>query len=684
MQASEEREEEKTQEKYTQFTPPYPNKYEQELELEEFPTFTDIELKNPTKSQLSLRHEEAKRLNIVYDNNNNFSEDKNIKEILSNNYKNSNKYNDVYDIDLPEIFMRSSITNEKKEKIEETKKDETEEKKEVKIKQNYDDDFDIDINFTEKEMNEIKKEIINNENDNNNIDDEFKKEKENNYQMRYMDSEELNKHYRMFYIDENDFKEELLDKRKSNFENLQEENNLKINNDNFDIEIDNEKIDELEPKPVNHTKTKKKAIKIKLKNNKSSNMKESQKENSHDITTLNINGLNSNEYYLGEIIEKGPNYPSTLGIVKYMNLDLFSENYFGEQLQFNEISMKDDFQKIIKLVPIGNKKYIFSNINSSKSEIDREENDLIILHGKGGQETFYYIMKLTGQINGNSEYTIYKLKNNKHIIKHFKDSIGLNIGDVQEEIQGNNIVTEGINYDIIENPDIEYLIMQGQQFLTIYRKLIKKEKDVEEKKSSIENYKNYNLNFANSFPKLEQDYMKIIEEKKMEIENRTQNIQQLRIKINSLSKIEKNNIEELGKMNKEKKDVKKKEEELKFELHRIKKRYNILIDENREIEKNNKKNSNEIDVNEFNLESNEILDNSMDELNELKNKLKNLKEKILCYNCNEKMREVIFQECSHLILCKSCFLKRLENANKKKARCPICNTLCKRFFFIKN
>ena len=65
-----------------------------------------------------------------------------------------------------------------------------------------------------------------------------------------------------------------------------------------------------------------------------------------------------------------------------MNLDLFSENYFGELLQFNEIAMKEDFQKIIRLIPIGNKKYIFSNINSPKSDISKEDNDLIILHGK--------------------------------------------------------------------------------------------------------------------------------------------------------------------------------------------------------------------------------------------------------------------------------------------------------------
>ena len=103
---------EATKEKYTQFTPPYPNKYELNLELDEFPKFVDIENNNPTKSQLSLRAEEAKRLNIIYDNNNNFYEDKNIKNILSTENNNSNRMNDIYNIDLPNCFMRSSVVKE--------------------------------------------------------------------------------------------------------------------------------------------------------------------------------------------------------------------------------------------------------------------------------------------------------------------------------------------------------------------------------------------------------------------------------------------------------------------------------------------------------------------------------------------------------------------------------------------
>ena len=78
----------------------------------------------------------------------------------------------------------------------------------------------------------------------------------------------------------------------------------------------------------------------------------------------------------------------------------------------------------------------------------------------------------------------------------------------------------------------------------------------------------------------------------------------------------------------------------------------------------------------------EELNNSRESLNELKNKLKKLKEKVLCYNCNEKRREVIYRECNHLVLCEDCHRKRLNNMQKKKAECPICNKISKIFFII--
>ena len=51
-----------TLDKHTQFTMPYPNRIEPDLELSQFPIFTDIEKTNPNKEQLLLRGEESKRL----------------------------------------------------------------------------------------------------------------------------------------------------------------------------------------------------------------------------------------------------------------------------------------------------------------------------------------------------------------------------------------------------------------------------------------------------------------------------------------------------------------------------------------------------------------------------------------------------------------------------------------------
>ena len=112
MKESENSDEEMTKEKCTQFTPPYLNKYQNQLELESFPIFIDIEKNNPNKSQLELRTKEAKRLNIISDSGYNFIDDKNIKCILANENKNSNKNNDIYIISLPNCFMRISENND--------------------------------------------------------------------------------------------------------------------------------------------------------------------------------------------------------------------------------------------------------------------------------------------------------------------------------------------------------------------------------------------------------------------------------------------------------------------------------------------------------------------------------------------------------------------------------------------
>ena len=718
MQESEYREEEKMEEKYTQFTPPYPNKYEPDLELKAFPSFTDIEIKNPSKSQLLIRAKEARRLNIIYDNNNNFTEDKNIKEILSNEKKNSNKYNDVYNIDLPNCFMRKPDKDIKQEKIEERKKEEIEDKKEENInmnitnnennKKNYDDDFDIEI--TDKELIDNKKDdnlydLIQTNNirkDNIDNDYDFKKNEQKNQDDI---SEEIQNHSRLLYFNENEIKEEDFDNRKNVFDE-NDENSIKnyndnisnVNNiDNYDIEIKNENneiLDFIPEKKRHKKKNKHKNQKLKNDNlNDTPNSKDihdgMKSPNSYHMTTLNINGVNSNEYYVGEIIEKGPNYPSTLGIVKYMNLELFSENYFGEKLQFEEISKKDDFIKIIKLVPVGNKKYIFSKIDSPKEDIIREENDLIILHGKVGQETFYYIMKLTQQTNGISEYDIYKVKNIKKIIRHFKDSIGLDSEERREISADNDIITEGITYDIVEDPNMEYIIMTGQQFLSKYRKLIKKEKEVEEKKKLIMEKKNYNTNFENNFSLIKDNYESIIMSKKKEIENKIASNKKLKDKIEEWKQNEKDSNELIKKSIDEKNKYRHKEEQSKAEVNKSRKLLNDLLNRMKELEQINIKKEKDYNDNDlFNLEetkfeNEEYLNISMNKLNEKKRELQKIEDKIFCIDCKEKVREAIFAECSHLLLCKDCLPKHYIRGNKKKAQCPMCNQVSKRIFDVK-
>ena len=327
-----------------------------------------------------------------------------------------------------------------------------------------------------------------------------------------------------------------------------------------------------------------------------------------------------------------------------MNLELFSENYFGEKLQFEEISKKDDFIKIIKLVPVGNKKYIFSKIDSPKEDVIREENDLIILHGKVGQETFYYIMKLTQQTNGISEYDIYKVKNIKKIIRHFKDSIGLDSEERREISADNDIITEGITYDIVEDPNTEYIIMTGQQFLSKYRKLIKKEKEVEEKKKLIMEKKNYNTNFENNFSLIKDNYESIIMSKKKEIENKIASNKKLKDKIEEWKQNEKDSNELIKKSIDEKNKYRHKEEQSKAEVNKSRKLLNDLLNRMKELEQINiKKEKDYNDNGLFNLEetkfeNEEYLNISMNKLNEKKRELQKIEDKIFCIDCKEKVR----------------------------------------------
>ena len=121
---------------------------------------TDIELTNPTKDQLLLRREESKRLNIIFDNNNTSYEDKNIKDILSKDIKNSSRMDDIYDIDLPDCFMRSAVVkshnNNEMKKGENIKEEKKEEKKEeIYIKKEINDNINKNFQLKNENKNEM-------------------------------------------------------------------------------------------------------------------------------------------------------------------------------------------------------------------------------------------------------------------------------------------------------------------------------------------------------------------------------------------------------------------------------------------------------------------------------------------------------------------------------------------------
>ena len=73
-----------------------------------------------------------------------------------------------------------------------------------------------------------------------------------------------------------------------------------------------------------------------------------------------------------------------------------------------------------------------------------------------------------------------------------------------------------------------------------------------------------------------------------------------------------------------------------------------------------------------------------DFLEKKKKKINEMNSKILCIKCNSNERDVIFCECSHLTICRSCLEELAEEKGKFKAICPGCNIMSRRFFFIKN
>jgi len=708
----------KTLEKYTQFTQPYPNRIEPDLELNEFPVWTDIELKNPTQTQLSLRGEEAKRLNIIYDNNNTSYEDKNIKEILSSNGKIPNRLDDIYDIELPDCFMRPSVVKLQNDNSLKIKEETLELNKDSSLT-----NFEIELGSDKKKEIENKDKNDNNDevdNDNNNrnlIEDKINHENENKENKNENENINVNEKEKQNNVDINDDYEIDID---FDGDEKEENENLNINGNMVDKNnLEEKKGKEKEgviPKPnkngIYNGSNPSHNIKREDSNNEISswdnkdiidmddyqektkknyfpNKNTRDPKNKYNKTTLNIIGEKSYQYYLGEIIEKGPNFPSTLGIIKYMDLEEFSENFYNEKLQFEEIAMRDsDFEKIIKLIPIGNKKYIFAQENASKAEINKEENDLIILHGKAAQETFYYIMKLTGQINRSSEYTIYKVKNNKKLIRHFKESIGLIDEGRRDTTESNIIMSDNINYGIVEDPEMDYYIMPGQLFLSKYRKLMKKEKEVEERKRQMEEKDDYNKNFEERFNKLKEEKENIINEKKNEIERKIAENEKLRSERSQIFQNEQSCLDEKYSVEKKRKNMELWEEDLKKTIRKIKTNIEITKRTIRDYESINQKiegRCNKYGLNEdlkISLDKDEIKIRT-DKLIEKRKLVNSLNNNIFCCICHIKKKNVIFCECSHLMICKNCLDSNSEKkGNKIKASCPACKRLCKKFFFI--
>ena len=689
-----------TLDKFTQFTMPYPNRIEPDLELAQFPLFSDIEKTNPTKDQLLLRGEEARRLNIIFDNNNTSYEDKNIKEILSNDLKNTGKTDDIYDTDLPDCFMRSAVVkvntgsnkiknmnniktenenlekfenDENAEKINGIKNNIKEEVENQNEEENYD-DFDIDIDYEKNDY----------ENANENKKDDIQRYNDIYADINNNDEEKDNESY-MIENKIKDFKKEkdyaIIDIEEAGSEVHMTKDDQKIKSDHDASWNDREIIDMddpyfngiYSPNEEEEEKIKKKEIK---------NL-----HNKYSITTINIIGEKNGENYIGQIIEKGHNYPSNLGIIKTMELDEFSENYFGEKLNFGEISNRVyDFEKVIRLIPIGTKKYLFNSESSPKSEIYKEENNIIILHGKVGQNTFYYIMKLTGQINNNSEYTIFKVKDEKITIRHFLNSVGLNEGgDFGKDYSDNIFNSKLINYGIKESPDRDYKIFPGQIFLSKYRKLLKKEKEREEKNKLFEDKKKYNENYKKYAEKRDKDLENKNEEKTKEKEAKENNIKILKNDSIKLNRDEKIFIKSYNEVEQYSINMDDEEENLRSKLAYTNKKVTQTKKSIKKVDdlyENNIKNYSE----EFDsiMNNQKIFMEKDDFLEKKKKKINEMNSKILCIKCNSNERDVIFCECSHLTICRSCLEELAEEKGKFKAICPGCNIMSRRFFFIKN
>lgn len=683
----------KSSEDNTQFFPSLPNNNESNLHIRHIQNEAFNELINPTEDTLLLKRKESGQLNIQND-------DKIIDEMLLKDFKNTKNTKNMYKISLSDCFLGSSSgknfsdgdiemnvyhnyigQNNLEEEIKEDNMNMDDSNKNGN--ENIDNCYDLynDLFFNNEKDEKSKEDAIDKSKEKEkNKDFIFEGKKENkedvNYNIIDINRKEEGKKEEN---DINQFKEnDNVNIIKNNNYNIKEENKtIKNNWENKDIiDINEGIVEEIKQKKKKEedNKTKKQ---IKSFNNK------------YNIMTLNIIGVKNDEYYIGKIIEKARNFPSNLGIIKSMDLDEFSNNYYGEKLQFEEIVKDNDFEKILKLIPVGQKKYIFLKDQASKAEIYKEENNIIILHGRSAQEIYYYIMKLTGQIDQINVYTLFKVKNNFTTINHFKDTIGLSNDDISDNSENNVAINENLDYGIVEDKDTHYYIISGHLFLTKYRKILKKQKEIEEKRKDIEKKNEYNIKFDSMFSELNGKYNNIIDKKNKEIELKLEEIEKKKKYLEQIKLEEQQYIETYKNVENDKNQKEKIEEDLKIKILRYRKDIKITTKNIKEIDKINRKNEQNYNIsmngiNFRNIKNREEIQELQDVLDNKEKTINSFYLDINCSICQFNKRDVIFCECSHFMVCGVCLQKiSEEKASKIKAVCPACNKICKRFFLVK-
>ena len=130
-----------------------------------------------------------------------------------------------------------------------------------------------------------------------------------------------------------------------------------------------------------------------------------------------------------------------------------------------------------------------------------------------------------------------------------------------------------------------------------------------------------------------------------------------------------------------------KEEKSKLEINKSWKKLSDLLKKYNQlnisyIKKEKDDNNNDVsDLEETKFKNKEEFNILMNELIKTKNKLKNIETQILCCHCKKNVREVIFAECCHLLLCNDCLMKYYLNGNNNKVQCPGCKQFSKKLFY---